>query len=196
MKVSFFTVSVFISSLFFSAGALASDFADGLCNFTATSNPGLNKAICYFPSCPTGADCQAPLIDKSSAKIEYYEPLLQWKDSCPNQTLGSSCWEVYVDFKFRVLANDPAGVSAVGLNLASEVESQRVLKKFWVKAEKRDAQGRYELAGGIVAHVPPGKRLELAVHELCARDLLQNESCVPPGPNSDGLKMTGASKIN
>jgi len=156
------------------------EFADGLCQTEITGSPGLPKATCYFPSCPVGADCMPPTIDRKTAQIEFYEPLIQWKDTCPNTAWSSACWEVHLDFKFRMGAVDPSGVSFIGVHLAHEVDNKKFFKKFWVKAQQKDSTGKFALESGMVVHVPPGQRLELSVFELCAKDGINNEGCVLP----------------
>jgi len=170
-KTFFLTLIISVSSM--------ARTPNGLCTYEPASQ-GLPKALCSFPSCPVGSDCLPPTIDKFAAAIEYYEPLLQWKDTCPNQSIPNACWEVYIDFRFKVAATDPAGVSTIGVHIAQEVDARRIFKKYWGKAERKDAQGRFEMSAGVVAHVPPGQRLELAVYELCARDSLGNEGCSLP----------------
>ena len=169
-------LSVCLTSLV-SIQANASGEADGICSID--SSGGLAKASCLFPSCPQGGTCGTfSAIDKNSAKIEYYEPLLQWKDRCPNTAFEGSCWEVYIDFKLRFAANSQNGVSAIGVNIAQDIDTQRTLKKYWAKAETKSADGRYEMNGGMVIHVPASKRLNLSVFELCVRENNGSESCV------------------
>lgn len=157
----------------------ADEMARGLCQ-QDHSTPGLPKAICSFPSCPTGGDCMPPNIDKGNPFIEYMEPLLRWQDNCPGTGVSGSCWEVYIDFRFRLAATDPAGISHIGVHMMHEVNAQRVFKRYWGNAVAKDSYGRYEMNGAMVVHVPPGQRLEMGVYELCARDRNGNEGCVLP----------------
>lgn len=151
----------------------------GLC-VQETASPGLPKAICSFPSCPTGGDCQGPVIEKSNPQVEYLEPLLRWQDDCKDPNVTGSCWEVYIDFKLKLGANDPAGIAQIGVNLYTEVNAQRFFKRYYGPAQVKDSYGRYEMASNLIAHVPPGQRLELGVYELCARDKNGNEGCALP----------------
>lgn len=171
------------------AAPLRADILDGLCQM----DPGgssLPKATCYFPSCPHGNDCSPPTIDRETAAMTYKEPILQWKDTCPNTTYTGACWEVSVDFTYALKAADPSGVSDIGVHLVLDIANRRQFKKYWIQADRRDAQGRYELAGGLQTHVPPGGRLEMSVFELCARDKVKNESCIlPRNPALGGLNL-------
>lgn len=158
---------------------LASPSWAGLCSYDSLT-PGLPKASCQFPSCPSGSDCQPPAIEAASPQVEFFEPLMKWTDTCPDRTIPGSCWEVYTDFKFRAAASDPSGVTAIGVHFVYEVNARRTFRKFFAKTEGKDPYGRYEITGTMTAHVPPGQRLEIAVYELCARDGLANEGCVLP----------------
>lgn len=175
-----------MSLLLFMFGAVNADTLplDGLCQSENTGQPGLPKTTCYFPSCPTGVDCQPPSVDKTTAKIEYLEPMLQWKDTCPNRDISGQCWEVSVDLKAMVKADDPSGVTNVGVNVAMEVNAKKDFKKVWSKLlDKPNDQGLFEIDGTLLIHVPPGQRMELTVYELCAKDKLNNEGCFPPMSN-------------
>lgn len=169
--------------LLFSSYATAA-FERGLCTLD-TATAGLPKAVCSFPSCPTGGDCQPPDINKSNPSIDYFEPLLQWQDSCPGQGLSGSCWAVHLDFRFRLAATDMAGVTHIGVHMMHEVNAQRYFKRYWGTASAKDGQGRYEMTASMVIYVPPGQRLELGVYELCARDKNGNEGCVLPAKARD-----------
>jgi hypothetical protein len=151
--------------------------ADGMCKVENPSSP-LPTQTCFVPSCLTGSDCMPPAIDGASAKILFNDPLLQWKDNCPQGT--GSCWQMYIDFTFMVAANDPSGMKEIGVNIATEVNAKRTFQKFWGKADQRDAQGRFNFMGALSILVPPGQRAEMSVFELCARDSLGNEGCVVP----------------
>lgn len=78
----------------------------------------------------------------------------------------------------------------VGVNIAQDVDGRKLLKKYWTPAVKQDGEGRYELNGGLVAHVPGGKPLQLSVFELCAKDKLGNEGCTAVDSNRAGLALT------
>lgn len=151
----------------------------GLCT-TDSSAPGLPRAICSFPSCPTGGDCLPPTIEKTLPSIEYQEPLLRWQDGCTGQGISGPCWEVFIDFRFRLAATDSAGVSHIGVHMMHEVNAQRFFKRYWGAATTKDSAGRYEMSGSMTAYVPPGQRLEIGVYEICARDRNGNEGCTLP----------------
>lgn len=172
------------------SGRASGDFTDGLCRYEMGGG-GLLKAKCAFPQCPTGADCHSPSIYAKGAKIEYFEPLLQWKDTCPSATLGGSCWEVYMDFRLTLGAEDPNGVTALGVNMVQDLEGKLIYKKYWVSTQQKDPSGKFEINGGMVLHVPAGKPLEVSVFQLCARDALGNEGCSAP---STRMEPTAFSK--
>lgn len=165
----------------------------GLCQ-QDHSVPGLPKAICSFPSCPTGGDCMPPAIEKSNPSIEYFEPLIRWQDSCPTADISGSCWEVYIDFRLKLGAQDPSGVSHIGVHMVYEVNAQRIFKRYWGAAVTKDSSARYDMTGAMVVHVPPGQRLEMGVYELCARDRNGNEGCVLPAKARD-LQWNGEMKV-
>jgi len=175
-KLKFFLTSV---SLFWSVAGSAAETVRGLC-VQETASPGIPKAICTFPSCPTGGDCQAPVIEKSNPLVEYLEPLLRWQDDCKDDNVNGSCWEVYIEFKLKLGASDPAGIAQIGVNLYTEVNAQRFFKRYYGPAQMKDSYGRYEMSSSLIAHVPPGQRLELGVYELCARDKQGNDGCALP----------------
>ncbi len=151
----------------------------GLCT-TDGSVPGLPKAVCAFPSCPSGGDCQPPSIDKNNPFIDYFEPLLRWQDSCTGEGLSGPCWEVYIDFRLRLAATDSAGINQIGAHMWAESNTKRTFKRYWGAATVKDSYGRYDMTATIIAHVPPGQRLELGVYELCAKDKNGNAGCVEP----------------
>ncbi len=151
----------------------------GLCT-QDFSTPGLPKAVCSFPSCPTGGDCMPPTIDKSNPAVEFLEPLLRWQDDCKDAVVSGSCWEVYIDFKLKLGANDPSGIGQIGVNMYYELNAQRYFKRYWGNATVKDQYGRYDMTSSMIVHVPPGQRLELGVYELCAKDKSGNEGCVLP----------------
>jgi hypothetical protein len=151
--------------------------ADPVCKIDNPSSP-LPSQTCLVPSCLTGADCLPPSIEGSSAKIIFNEPLLQWKDHCPQGT--GACWQMYIDFTFLLAASDPTGMKDIGVNIATEVNARRTFQKFWGSAGQRDTEGRYSFSGGMTVLVPPGQRLEMSVFEICARDAVGNEGCVVP----------------
>jgi hypothetical protein len=159
----------------------------GLCQYD-TPTGGMMSADCRFPSCPFDMDCQPPKIDTSSAKIQYDEPLIQWKGTCPDATISGPCWEVHINITFNETATDASGVQAIGVHLASEVNAQRTFTKYWQNVQRQSGPN-YSMQSEILAHVPPGERLELAVYELCAKDLQNNEGCVLPA-NSRGLSFS------
>lgn len=161
----------------------AQSFAEmdgGLCTYETTGNNQLPYATCVLPTCPTGANCFPPTIDKKTAEIKYAEPLIRWQEICPDATLSGACWEVHMDIELRVTATSPNGVSYVGVNLSKEVNGQRVRNKYWAKALSKDTSGRYKLATTLISYVPPGNRLMLEVHELCAQDSSNNQGCIIP----------------
>lgn len=135
-----------------------------------------------------------PQIDKGTPSIEYFEPLLRWKDQCPNEEISGACWEVYLDFRLKLAASDPSGVGFVGVHMVHEVNAQRYFKRYWGTAQTKDSSGRYEMSGAMVVHVPPGQRLELGVYELCARDKSNNEGCVLPAKGRS-LEWTGQTSL-
>lgn len=187
------TTLFFVSGLLFCATAFADPFADGLCTYESTA-PNLQKATCYAIACPPGANCRPPKIDAATAAITFKEPTSQWKDSCPDKTISGACVETYVDYEFHLGANgDSAQVSDIGVNIVNEIEAKRIFKRQWGKAIQKDSQGRYFFEGGITVYVPPGKRYELSVYELCARDGLNNEQCVLP---QKSLKSLNADSSN
>jgi hypothetical protein len=152
----------------------------GLCSYDSTSSPTLPYATCIFPTCPVGANCFPPTIEKSTAQIAYSEPLIRWQDICPDSTVTGACWEVHMDFDLRVTVTSPNGVSYVGVNLSKEIGGQRVRNKYWAKALSKDSTGRFQLTTTLIAYVPPGQRMMLEVHELCAQDATNNQGCIIP----------------
>jgi len=121
-----------------------------------------------------------PTIVKDNPQIEYLEPLLRWQDDCKNDEISGSCWEVYIDFKLRLAANDSSGISHIGVNMYHEVNAQRYFKRYFGVATVKDSYGRYDMSSSMVVHVPPGQRLELGVYELCAKDRNGNQGCALP----------------
>lgn len=168
-----------IAVCLFGLGAEAAVDFRGLCT-QDHSTPGLPKATCAFPSCPTGGDCLPPTIDKTNPQLEYLEPLLRWQDDCKADTISGSCWEVYIDFKLKLAASDPSGISQIGVNMYHEINNERTFKRYWGTATVKDVYGRYDMASSMVVHVPPGQRLDLGVDELCAKDRNGNQGCVLP----------------
>lgn len=164
----------------FSSNGYAERTHGGLCSYDTTSDPSLPYATCVFPTCPIGANCFPPTIDKSTATIAYNEPLIQWNDKCPDTTIEGACWGVQMSFTLQVSATSPNGIAYVGVNLSQETAGQRVRKLYWGKVGTQDAQGRYVLDTSLIAYVPPGQRLMLEVHELCAQDTTNNQGCIIP----------------
>jgi len=152
----------------------------GICNFNSGTSPGLPTATCAFPTCPSGIDCLPPAVDKSSAKLTYNEPLIQWHEACPDTGIQSVCWEVHIDFQVKLAATDVRGINYIGVNLAQEVSNQRTFKKYWGPVSEKDTSGRYTMTGTVVAYTPPGQQLLLSIYQLCARDGNNNEGCVFP----------------
>lgn len=169
---------VFALILLQCASGAAAEFR-GMCQHDH-SVPGLPKAICSVPSCPSGGDCLPPTIQKTNPTVDYFEPLLRWRDSCPAQELTGSCWEVHAEFRLKLGASDPSGVRDIGLTMIQEVNANRVFKRYWGTAAMKDSQGRYDMTAVMLIFVPPGQRLEMSVYELCARDKNGNEGCVLP----------------
>lgn len=85
-----------------------------------------------------------------------------------------------MDFKLKFSASDPNGVAAIGTQIAQDLDGKKILKKYWTTTLKKDPEGKYEMLGGLIVHVPPGKPLQLSVFELCAKDGLGNEGCSTP----------------
>ena len=177
---------LFLAVAFLSVSAFA-NFNDALCSFVPGEG-GLLKAICQMPGCPNGSDCSAPMIHAGTASIEYFEPILQWKETCPNPGIASSCWEVFIDYKLLIGAVDSSGISSIGANLTQDIEGKKIEKKSWSKSTKKAPDGRYEMNGAITVHVPAGRALELKVSELCAKDFANNEACYPVSLSIDGAK--------
>lgn len=159
-----------------SAGATG-EITDGLCQFTMGPG-GLSQALCKLPNCPTGGDCAPPSINLGSTEIRFIEPLLQWKDACPSIAITGGCWEVYMDFILKMAATDPSGMSEIGVNIAQNLEGKQTVKKYASPAVKTLSDGRYEINGGMVLHVPGGRPVELSVTELCAKDAMGNAGCI------------------
>ena len=159
-------------------GATESPRATALCQFSKSPG-GLSQAVCLLPNCPTGEDCSAPNIVTAASDMQFQQPQLQWKDSCPSSAIIGGCWEVYVDFILKMTASDPAGLSEIGVTVAQDVDGKRILRKYAQPAVKPLPDGRYEINGGMVLHVPAGRQLQLSVSELCAKDQRGNEGCSP-----------------
>jgi len=115
----------------------------GLCK-PVPGSAGFPKVVCYFPSCPTGTDCIPPTIDVASAKVEYTEPFLRWQSACPDRNIMGSCWEVLVSAKFKLKANDPSGVTAVGFHIKQWVDNRETIVKFWSDDGKEVDKGKAE----------------------------------------------------
>lgn len=160
-----------------SASVSFASVADGLCQFSKGPG-GLSQALCKLPNCPTGGDCAPPAINLANTEIQYMEPLLQWKDVCPSSAITGGCWEVYMDFILKMSVSDPSGMSEIGANIAQVLDGKQSIKKYASPAVKTLSDGRYEINGGMVIHVPGGRPLELSVIELCAKDAIGNSGCV------------------
>jgi hypothetical protein len=163
-------------------------FDEEQCVKDATGSPGLPKTVCYFPTCPGPQDCLAPEIDRPSAKLDFLPPAQRWYSTCPDKQISGSCWEATLDFKFALAATDPSGVAEIGLTLSIDQMQKKSVSKFMMKADTRDSKNRYTAGGGMILYVPAGKRVDLVVMELCAKDLKDNEGCVPPA-NLVGLNF-------
>lgn len=159
------------------AGVAKASITDGLCQFSKGPG-GLSQALCKLPNCPTGGDCAPPAILLSNTEIQYMEPLLQWKDTCPSGAIAGGCWEVYMDFILKMSVSDPSGMNEIGVNIAQVLDGKQTVKKYASPAVKTLSDGRYEINGGMVIHVPGGRPLELSVTELCAKDTIGNSGCI------------------
>lgn len=166
-------------------GETASAFTDSICTYDK-SIPSLPKATCYYPPC-TPTSCQPPTIDATSITSEFPEdPVMQNKDVCPDTTVSSPCWETFINMTVRVSVKGP--VTQIGINVEQTVDGAKKYKKYWAKTEAND-KGTYAIDFGIAGHVPHGKRLEVAIYEVCAKDAREVEGCITPvqkpaaGPN-------------
>lgn len=166
-----------VGGLWVGGATAQASVTDGLCQFSKGPG-GLNQALCRLPNCPTGGDCAPPAINLLNTEIQYMEPLLQWKDTCPSGAISGGCWEVYMDFILKMSASDPSGMSEIGVNIAQVLDGKSSIKKYASPAVKTLSDGRYEINGGMVIHVPGGRPLELSVAELCAKDAIGNSGCV------------------
>lgn len=185
-----FTMGLFLASQLMAAQGPNGIFDEEQCVKDATGTPGLPKTVCYFPTCPGPQDCLAPEIDRPTAKLDFLPPSQRWYSSCPDKSIPGSCWEATLDFKFALGAKDPSGVSEIGLVLSIDQQSQKKSQsKFMMKADARDSKSRYEAGGGMILYVPAGKRVDLVVMELCAKDTKDNEGCVPPANLINGLNF-------
>jgi hypothetical protein len=172
-----FWVLLFLGGLYTAQGQAANG---GLCSYDTSNSQNLPYATCVFPTCPIGANCCPPTIDKTTATIVYNEPTIQWNDQCPDTTVEGACWGVQMTFTLEVAATSTNGVAYIGVNLSQETNDQRIRKLYWGKTGTQDSSGRYVLDTSLIAYVPPGQRLMLEVHELCAQDNDNNEGCIIP----------------
>ena len=150
---------------------------DGLCS-EETVIPGLPRVSCRLPSCTVG-DCLPPIITRSSAKITWSQPRIQFSRNCPEWIQTGSCWEVRKAFRFELRATDPSGVAAIGPVIAIRLDTRPAEFRRFLK-EARAAQNRYFIEDEVLYFAPMGARLDLEVFELCARDGARNEGCELP----------------
>ena len=149
-----------------------------LCYYENTFT-GLKRAVCQAPGCPSGGDCEGPVIDRMGASISYMEPLLRWSESCPAPHKGA-CWEMHISFNLTITASDDSGITRIGAHFAHETNNKRAFIKHWGPAKASDASHSHQLEGSLKLFVGPGKSLDLSIYEICAKDALDNESCVLP----------------
>ena len=173
--VSLFTV------LFFSFGSQlgwAANDSRNICQVVQNTS-GIAHAVCQFPSCPTGGDCRGPEIDTKQARVEYFEPLLRWKENCPNLSFDQGpCWEVYLEVNLRLRARDQSGVSDIGVKLYLEQNGKRSFHEVWSPTAASGSQDTYSLREAAVFHVPANNEIQFGVAELCAKDNRSNQNCV------------------
>ena len=163
------------------------DYSRGVCRVDETTP--LPKAVCGLPSCPTGNDCQPPVVERT-ARVEYGEPLLRWMDRCPEKEVSAAgCWEAYLDLRMSIGAADPSGVARVGAQIALDTPARRIFRRLWGAAEAKGSDGRFALAYTMTLHVPAGQTIEVSVLELCARDTRDNEGCVLPARKSGAREV-------
>lgn len=151
-----------------------------------SSVPGLPVAQCEIPSCPKYEDCDGPQITVQRSEVEYFEPVIQWREPCTNKNLSlGPCWELAVDVNLQLDAHDPSGISAVGVKLFVESGNDRKFLTLWDNVHQINLKGKFEIRKPMHINSLAANNIEFGVHELCARDKVGNQTCVPAGHRLD-----------